>query len=307
MLRLKSKDKAAVMQLQTALNKYGFKLIVDGDFGRATLEAVKHFQQESALVVDGIAGATTLKALGINTGNRAQVAIAEWHRLPTNEYVNKKSKKYGICLHHTVTDGNPHKVQRLWDYDKNGRIATHFVIGREMLNGDKEFDGKVLQLFDLDYWAYHLGLFRYGNTASNRNSKLNKAYIGIEICALGYLKKIGNKYFDGDHARIEVPAEQVLVLEDDFRTFKYWHKYTDKQIESLETLICQLVDYFGFDLNIDRQKGPVTEDWLDCKEAVWRRKRVLTTHTQFELWKYDCFPQPELNQMLTRIYKKYCK
>jgi len=54
-----------VKQLQTRLRSHGFPtLAVDGDFGPATEAAVRHFQSERKLVVDGIVGPQTWAALG---------------------------------------------------------------------------------------------------------------------------------------------------------------------------------------------------------------------------------------------------
>jgi hypothetical protein len=54
---------AAVNTLQTRLNAWGATLIVDGDFGPATLAAVKAFQTAHQLSVDGIVGPLTWAAL----------------------------------------------------------------------------------------------------------------------------------------------------------------------------------------------------------------------------------------------------
>jgi len=55
-----------VKQLQTRLRSHGFPtLAVDGDFGPATEAAVRHFQSEHKLVVDGIVGPQTWAALGV--------------------------------------------------------------------------------------------------------------------------------------------------------------------------------------------------------------------------------------------------
>ncbi|WP_254173982.1 glycoside hydrolase family protein [Planktothrix pseudagardhii] len=54
-----------VEQLQKALVKAGFNLQPDGILGRQTEQAVKQFQQQNNLTVDGIAGAETLKRLGL--------------------------------------------------------------------------------------------------------------------------------------------------------------------------------------------------------------------------------------------------
>ena len=58
----------AVKTLQTRLNVWGATLTVDGDFGPATLAAVKAFQTEQKLTVDGIVGPQTWSALSENPG-----------------------------------------------------------------------------------------------------------------------------------------------------------------------------------------------------------------------------------------------
>jgi len=54
-----------VRELQTALNRHGANLPVNGTFDRQTTDALKTFQRSNHLEDDGIAGAQTLKALGI--------------------------------------------------------------------------------------------------------------------------------------------------------------------------------------------------------------------------------------------------
>lgn len=55
-----------VRQIQTKLKRWGYyNGSVDGIFGSQTLSAVKWFQSKNGLVVDGIAGKNTLKAMGI--------------------------------------------------------------------------------------------------------------------------------------------------------------------------------------------------------------------------------------------------
>jgi peptidoglycan hydrolase-like protein with peptidoglycan-binding domain len=54
---------SAVRVLQQVLNFKGFKLEVDGQFGWHTLEAVKEFQQNNGLVVDGVVDAKTWQRL----------------------------------------------------------------------------------------------------------------------------------------------------------------------------------------------------------------------------------------------------
>jgi peptidoglycan hydrolase-like protein with peptidoglycan-binding domain len=52
-----------VKLLQTVLNNNGYKLKVNGVFGKKTLAAIKSFQSENGLTVDGIVGPKTLAVL----------------------------------------------------------------------------------------------------------------------------------------------------------------------------------------------------------------------------------------------------
>jgi lipoprotein-anchoring transpeptidase ErfK/SrfK len=52
-----------VKEIQQRLNKYGYKLAVDGDFGRMTHSAVINFQKRLGLSVDGIVGPATMAKL----------------------------------------------------------------------------------------------------------------------------------------------------------------------------------------------------------------------------------------------------
>ena len=54
-----------VRQLQQALIKAGFNIQADGFFGKDTDKAVRQFQQQKGLTVDGVVGEQTLKALGL--------------------------------------------------------------------------------------------------------------------------------------------------------------------------------------------------------------------------------------------------
>ena len=60
-----------VRKIQTALRDRGyFNSSIDGIYGTITQKAVKRFQKDNGLTVDGIAGKNTLKALGITDANQ---------------------------------------------------------------------------------------------------------------------------------------------------------------------------------------------------------------------------------------------
>lgn len=59
-----------VTKIQTRLKNWGYyKGSVDGKYGAQTQKAVKEFQRKNGLTVDGIAGSSTLKAMGISSSS----------------------------------------------------------------------------------------------------------------------------------------------------------------------------------------------------------------------------------------------
>lgn len=77
-----------VIECQTMLYKLGYDIGVsgiDGDYGRNTEKAVKAFQSDHQLTVDGVCGPMTWDAL--------DKAIAELETGP-------KEKQYTVCIHH---------------------------------------------------------------------------------------------------------------------------------------------------------------------------------------------------------------
>ena len=71
--KLQRGDKgSAVVQMQQALNKLGYNLTPDGNFGSGTQNAVKSFQKKYGLTADGVAGKQTLTLLYSLTSNATQ-------------------------------------------------------------------------------------------------------------------------------------------------------------------------------------------------------------------------------------------
>lgn len=56
----------AVVRLQRALTQAGYSVDLDGIYGAETAQAVRRFQQDRGLQVDGIAGSATLNALNVD-------------------------------------------------------------------------------------------------------------------------------------------------------------------------------------------------------------------------------------------------
>lgn len=80
---------AEVKTLQTALNRAGASITVDGDYGNKTEEAVKTFQKAHGLTDDGVCGAKTWAKLEIylcdleDLGRAILECIQDIHNMPS--------------------------------------------------------------------------------------------------------------------------------------------------------------------------------------------------------------------------------
>lgn len=105
-----------VVALQQKLNAVGYNLTADGDFGKATYDAVASFQKKYGLTADGVAGQATLKKLNavldsakteteskIDTktdkGDDEPMELAQWQKTTIIEGVKKYNK--------VIVDGEP--------------------------------------------------------------------------------------------------------------------------------------------------------------------------------------------------------
>lgn len=172
--------------------------------------------------------------------------------LPEDEYFPTKTHKKTIILHHTEGSHRPDWVINAWDKDKSKggkplKVATQFVIGGvSTRDGNDEWDGVILEAFPDGTWAHHLG------TKNTNNTQLNKQSIGIELCNYGPLIKSSNgQYYTYVNSR--VPESMVIDLGKNWRGYRYYHSYTDKQLESVKYLI----EEYSKIHSIDIKKGLV--------------------------------------------------
>lgn len=110
----------AVKTLQTKLNKVGYKLTVDGEYGSATKAAVTSFQKKYNLEVDGVAGKNTITKLNAVIAAKSKNTSSTTSKAPSkvrkfvgkvnknNEPVRKNpGKKYAqLTSYPTLNKGN---------------------------------------------------------------------------------------------------------------------------------------------------------------------------------------------------------
>jgi N-acetyl-anhydromuramyl-L-alanine amidase AmpD len=201
-----------------------------------------------------------------------------------SNYKREETSKSQIYLHHTAGNGSGDDVFKFWQGDVTP-VATCVAISR---------DGTIVQGFGSKYWAYHLGLSnnhftRHGLPYQN----LDRISIGIEICNWGFLREQGGKYFN--YVNREVPKEEVIVLEERFRNYRFWQKYTDEQIESTIHLLKLWHERYGIDITYKEDQM-----WAVSKDAL-KGVNGLYTHNSVRLDKTDIYPDPDLIGELKKL------
>jgi len=211
---------------------------------------------------------------------------------PKSQYIQEETQKGQIYLHHTAGNSNPFGVFNDWSTNPE-RIATCVVIGGKPKKTDIFVDGQIVQGFSSKKWAYHLGLRE--STFNNFNlpyKSLDKISIGIEICGWGQLTYRSGKFYTWTDKVLS--EEDVIELSTPFRGFKYFHNYTDSQIESVE----KLLRYWGETYNIPLTYNP---DIFDVNARALSGERGVFTHCSVRYDKIDIYPHPKLIEMLKSL------
>jgi N-acetyl-anhydromuramyl-L-alanine amidase AmpD len=204
-------------------------------------------------------------------------------RLKDTQYYQEEFPKKQIVIHHTVSNGNAKNVVAWWGKTP-ARIGVAFVIDRE---------GIIHQCFSSKHWAHHLGI------KGAKNKQLNQQSIGIELCAWGSLKRSDLKsvnvaQFTSSTGTI-VPTNEVIALEKPFRGSKYYQKYTDKQLKTLQILLNYLCETY----NIPNTYN--SDMWDYSRSSALGGSPGIWTHVSFRKDKSDCFPQDELVEVLKKL------
>ena len=270
----------------------------DGIFGSGTEVAVKKWQSKNGLTADGIVGPATWDSMGLATTDVSEKTyttknglVINRHFLPEGQYKEGPINPEYLFLHHTAGWNNPYKTIDSWGRDNRGSVATEFVLGGQSVKGDDEtYDGDVVQSFQEGNYGWHLG--------KNGSQYMHKNSVGIEVNSFGYIKD-GKTY-----AGTRVHESQITTLETPFKGYKTWHKYSNKQIESLRLLILHIGDRDGIDIRaglpaLIKEIGAKAFEFNE--DAYYGRVKGMWTHTNTRKDKFDMFPQPELLDMLVSL------
>jgi hypothetical protein len=213
-------------------------------------------------------------------------------QFPANQYIAEEHPKAQIYLHHTAGNANPFATFTGWASNQE-RIATCVTIGGKPGANANWIDGEVAQGFSSKFWAYHLGLKestfqRFGVPYKS----LDKISIGIEICNWGQLTLRDGKFYN--YVNREVPAQEVCELDTPFKNFKYYHNYTDAQIEATKDLLLLWKQRYNIPLTYN-------QDIWDITPRALRGEAGVFTHNSVRTDKVDVYPHPKLIQMLKSL------
>lgn len=201
---------------------------------------------------------------------------------PETEYYKSTYEKTQIVLHHTVSDGSAQSVATYWTSLEN-RIGTPVVIDKE---------GVINQLFSSRYYAGHVG-----DTEDEMHAfslpyrSCSKTSIGVELVNMGGLTEKDGKLTDAYGQ--EFKGEYVHYPAG-YRSYNYFARYTDKQLESLRRLLI----YWCNRYDIPNTYYP--DIWSVNRNAL-RGDSGIYTHASFRYDKSDTHPQPELVTMLKNL------
>jgi hypothetical protein len=295
------------------------EIAVDGFFGANTRDAVIAFQKQYNLIADGIVGPITWAAL-IGTGDSSVNKEHEFVEYMLTKGKQEKDKwipnyypgpfnKRWLVFHHTAGWDNPKATVDFWSNDSNS-VATEFVVGGVHISGrDNGHDGVTVQCMPKGAYAWHLTI---GNTPLHRES------IGVEICSMGGLTKGGYyKIINGKNAWVAgqansyytaygnvVSESQVYDLGWTYRFHRYFHKYSDKQIEQCQIIAEHCRDEYGMNVKAGlaehiRKYG--VEKAFGYILDYANRVPGIYTHGNVFQGKNDIYPDPRMIDMILSL------
>jgi N-acetylmuramoyl-L-alanine amidase len=110
-------------------------------------------------------------------------------------------------------------------------VSAHLVMARE---------GEIYQLVPFDTVAWHAGPSSYAGRTG-----LNKYSIGIEIDNAGPLTRTGDGNFAAWFGGSYAAADAIEGVHRNERVSRFWHRYSEIQIEQVEEICALLIERYG--------------------------------------------------------------
>lgn len=244
-----------VLLLQNKLKEFGFSTETSGYFGQSTVVGVSSFQTSIGIKSTGEVNIQTWNRLtNFNKLvddipnkliNFTKNGLKIYDTLDSVDFYNEITKKNTIVISNSI-GYDPNIVIKHWKgYYKSSDIilkkSSSYIIGGRYSKVNT-WNGKIIKAFDDKYWSYSF------YTDDLDISKI----ISIEICNDGPIVEKDNKYYNIFGGLVD--KEDIVEL--DYLGYKYYHKYTNEQIESLRKLLSHLQLKHGIQVN----RGIYNED-----------------------------------------------
>lgn len=263
------------------------KYLLGNYFNMKSISAFQEYIKKRHSVkikVDDIAGDTTYSWL-YHELLQPETFVSKRTGMPFTKFFSAKFPKKQIVLHHGANSDNSRNMAEGFEV-QNNFVAT---------NGGITDDGHYLKIFDEKGWAHHIGMDNAQNLQRNRES------VSVEICAWGCLMERGGKFYawPNEYGRkgkaVEVSKEKVVECE--YKGWKYYERYTDKEIETTKRWILLNAMYWDIPLDYsDKDLWKVSQKAINGAPGIY-------THNSYISWKSDIFPQEEIVAMLKDISK----
>lgn len=208
------------------------------------------------------------------------------------QYFKEEKAKAQIYIHHTAGSASAINTAKGWLTD-DSRVATAFVIAGNVKSATEK-DGDIIQCFGSKYWGYHLGVKASTFTELKLPYiRLDSQSVAIEVCNWGQLTKRSDGTFLNYLGRV-VPSTEVTTLNQPFKGFTYYHKYSDAQIAALKDLLTYLCDKY----QISKAYHP--DIFALCPRA-FKGVNGIFTHNSVRTDKWDIYPCPRMINMLSTL------
>ncbi|MBE0659710.1 MAG: N-acetylmuramoyl-L-alanine amidase [Bryobacteraceae bacterium] len=198
-------------------------------------------------------------------------------RLPQSGFIPEEHRKDLIVLHFTA-GMSARSAYNTW-VAASARVATAYIL---------DVDGKIYELFDPSYWAYHLGI----KGADSANHLHDKRSIGIEIVNPGPLKPnaAGELCWWYPANRFSTvwctTAQTDRYVKSAYRGFNYYAAYTEAQIQALTPLILTLRERFA----IPKRLPSMAKRTVAEPGGYFKTFAGIASHQNFRADKFDVGP-----------------
>lgn len=169
-----------VKTLQKTLNKLGYNIVADGDFGPKTETMVKAFQKSKGIGADGIVGPKTWNLLGVGQENDTKSVDSSVLYSPLKVHISKSQNRpiTYIAIHYTAggssKKGSALNVKKV--FESRNASADFCVDDETMVQFNPDIKNNYCWAVGDKKYLYSKGGTLYGK-ATNRNT------ISIEMCS----------------------------------------------------------------------------------------------------------------------------